>query len=104
MIELTDDSFQEEVEKCDIPVLVDFWSTWCNPCKMMAPILEEVEEHFSDKIKVCKANVEDVPDVISEYMVAALPTLILIKDGNVIKKEVGLKTKDALISMIEEVL
>jgi len=104
MIELTSDNFQEEVVGSEIPVLVDFWAPWCGPCKMMTPVIEELNEEHSDKIKICKINIDEVQDYPEEFAVNAIPALILVKDGVIVKKEIGLRTKKAIVAIIEEVL
>ena len=76
---ITDENFEEEVLKADIPVLVDFWAGWCGPCKMLAPIIEQIAAEQEGKIKVCKANVDDCMDTAAEYNVASIPTVLLFK-------------------------
>ena len=105
MIELTSDNFAEEVVGSKQPVLLDFWAPWCGPCKMMTPVLEEMSEEYSDTIKFCKVNIEDVPtdDMPDGFSISAIPTLMTVKNGAVVAKEVGLRSKEAIQSMIEEV-
>ena len=102
VIELTDTSFDEAVHSSDMPVLVDFWAPWCGPCKMMAPILEEIADEYSEKAKICKLNTDDARDSAMEFNISAIPTIILFKDGQVQKKWVGLASKKDLTAAIDE--
>jgi thioredoxin 1 len=85
-IQLTDATFDEEVKGADVPVLVDFWAEWCGPCKMIAPILEEIAGEQGDKLRIGKLNVDDNPSIAQRFEVMAIPTLILFKDGEVQKR------------------
>ena len=102
--ELTDASFDEIVHSSDVPILVDFWAPWCGPCKMIAPIIEEVAGNYSDKAKVCKVNTDEARDSAMEFGINAIPTLILFKDGQVKNKWVGLTSKKDLCAAIDELL
>ena len=104
VIELTDADFDEVVHSSDVPVLVDFWAPWCGPCKMMAPILEEIAGEYSDKAKICKLNTDDARDSAMEFGINAIPTIILFKDGQVQKKWIGLTSKKDLAAAIDELL
>ncbi|MCJ7730314.1 MAG: thioredoxin [Sedimentisphaerales bacterium] len=104
VLELTDADFDEVIHKSDVPVLVDFWAPWCGPCKMMAPIIEEVAKDFSGKAKIGKLNTDEARDSAMEFGISAIPTLILFKDGQVHKKWVGLTSKKELSSAIDELL
>jgi len=104
VVELTDADFDDFIHKSDTPVLVDFWAPWCGPCKMMAPIIEEVAKNYKDKAKVCKLNTDDARDSAMEFGISAIPTLILFKGGQVQKKWVGLTSKKDLASAIDELL
>ena len=104
VIELNDAAFDETVHNSDMPVLVDFWAPWCGPCKMMAPIIEDVANTYSDRAKVCKLNTDDARDSAMEFSINAIPTLILFKDGQVQKKWVGLTSKKDISAAIDELL
>jgi thioredoxin 1 len=104
VIELTDASFDEAVHNSDTPVLVDFWAPWCGPCKMLAPIIEEIADEYAGKAKVCKLNTDEARDSAIEFGINAIPTTILFKGGQVHKKWVGLTSKKDLIAAINELL
>ena len=102
--ELDDATFDKTVHDSDVPVLVDFWAPWCGPCKMIAPIIEEIADEYADKAKICKLNTDDARDSAMEFGISAIPTLILFKDGQVQKKWVGLTSKKDLAGAIDELL
>jgi thioredoxin 1 len=102
VIELTDTNFDEEINKSDVPVLVDFWAPWCGPCRMMAPIIEEFANDYQGKAKVCKLNTDEARDSAMEFGISAIPTLILFKGGQVQKKWVGLTSKKDLAAAVDE--
>ncbi len=104
VIELTDATFDQTVHSSDVPVLVDFWAPWCGPCKMIAPLVQEIADEYADKAKICKLNTDDARDSAMEFGISAIPTLILFKDGQVQKKWVGLTSKIDLAAAIDELL
>ena len=105
-IELTKDNFEAEVLKSEVPVLVDFWAPWCMPCRMMAPIIDELAEDFGEKIKITKMDTEnpDNTDLAIKYEIQSIPNLKLFKNGEVIGEFVGLKNKETLKGDIESLL
>ena len=103
-IHFTDDNFDNDVLKSKTPVLVDFWAEWCMPCQMVGPVVEELAEEFKDKVKVGKVNVDENPKVPGSYNVMSIPTLMVFKDGQPFKSMVGVQSKDALKTAIEEAM
>lgn len=104
IVTLDDSSFEEHLKSAELPVLVDFWAEWCGPCKVIAPILEELAQEQSDKLQVAKLNVDDNPDVSRRFEVMSIPTLILFKHGEPAKRIVGAKPKARLLQEISESL
>jgi thioredoxin 1 len=98
---LTDDSFEAEVVNADGPVLVDYWADWCGPCKMIAPILDEIAEEYKDKIKITKLNIDENPATPPKYGIRGIPTLMLFKGGNVEATKVGAVSKSQLTAFID---
>lgn len=99
---LTVENFETEVLKSDLPVLVDFWATWCGPCRMIAPIIEEIANDYEGKIKVGKINVDEQGELAVKYGISSIPTLLLFKGGEVVKKTLGYMPKDAVEKFINE--
>lgn len=101
IMKLTSENFGEEVLNANIPVLVDFWASWCGPCKMMAPVVEEIAKEMEGKAKVCKVNIDEEQDLATEYGIMSIPTFLIFKDGKVIKSTVGVQDKQKLISLLQ---
>ncbi|MEV0946969.1 thioredoxin [Rhodococcus sp. NPDC049939] len=103
-VTITDDSFQQDVLSSDKPVLVDFWAAWCGPCKMIAPVLEEIAGEHGDKLTIAKLDIDANPATARDFQVMSIPTLILFKDGKPINTIVGTKGKAALMTELSAVL
>lgn len=101
---LTDATFDEEVGSADVPILVDFWAEWCGPCKMVAPVLDEIGREQAGKIRIAKLNVDDNPEVARRFEVMSIPTMIVFKDGQPAKRMVGAKGKGQLLQELSEFL
>mgnify|MGYP006290968573 FL=1 len=101
IMEVTDSTFETEVLQADDPMLVDFWAEWCGPCKMVAPVVEEIAAEYSEKLQVAKMDVDNNRDTPAQYGIQGIPTLILFKDGEEAARIVGFRPKDA---MVEELL
>jgi thioredoxin 1 len=104
LVNVSDASFDSEVLKADLPVLVDFWAAWCGPCKMIAPILEEIATEFAGKLKVAKVDVDANQDTPAKYGVRGIPTLIIFKNGNAEATKVGALSKTQLTEFIKAAL
>ena len=92
-------NFNEEVLHSDRPVLLDFWASWCGPCRMVGPILDEIAEERED-IKVCKINIDEEPELASEYQIMSIPSLLVIRDGKIVNQSVGAKPKAQILDML----
>lgn len=104
IVHVTDASFEDEVLNANGPVLVDFWAEWCGPCKMIAPVLEEIAGDYADKLKVCKMDVDANPDTAPKYNVKGIPTMILFKNGNADARKVGAVSKSQLSAFIDSTI
>ena len=100
-VAVTDDTFDAEVKNSSVPVVVDFWAEWCGPCKMIAPVLDEIAEEYDGKIKVAKLNIDENPDTPPKYGVRGIPTLMLIKNGTIEATKVGAVSKSQLTAFID---
>lgn len=101
VITFTSENFESEVLKSEVPVLVDFWAAWCGPCRMIGPIVDELADEYQGKVKVGKVNVDEQREIASKYKVMSIPTLLLIKNGEVANQAVGARPKKDLKAMIE---
>ncbi len=100
-LKITKDNFEKEVLQSDKPVLLDFWASWCGPCKMVGPIVEQVAEEAAGLAKVGKINVDEEPELAQQFRVMSIPTLVVMKEGKVVQSTVGVQSKQALLSMIK---
>ncbi|AFZ50729.1 thioredoxin [Dactylococcopsis salina] len=102
--EVTDNSFQEEVLESTMTVLVDFWAPWCGPCRMVAPVVEEISQQYDGQVKVVKVNTDENPNVASQYGIRSIPTLMIFKDGQRVDMVVGAVPKTTLANTLEKYL
>jgi thioredoxin 1 len=102
-VTLTQDNFEKEVLQSPIPVMVDFWAEWCTPCKLQNPILEEIAKELAGKVKIAKLNVDNYPDLASNYNVMSIPTLKFLNKGQVVSEVIGLQSRERLLSEIQKI-
>lgn len=101
---VTDESFKDEVLESSIPVIVDFWATWCAPCRIIAPIVEELANEYDGKIKVCKLDVDNNPNTAIQYGVRSIPTLLFFKDGKVVGNIIGAVGKNVILEQLNRII
>lgn len=101
---VTDTDFQKEVIQSSIPVLVDFYADWCGPCKMLAPVLDQIAPEYEGRVKIVKVNVDNSPEAAQTYGVQSIPTLLFMKEGQVVNQAVGFQTKDKLAMAMNALL
>jgi thioredoxin 1 len=104
IINVTDDSFETDVINNEKPVLVDYWAQWCGPCKMIAPVLEDLAEDYADKLVIAKLNIDDNPATSPKYGIRGIPTLMIFKGGNVVATKVGALTRSQLVEFIDSAI
>jgi len=104
-MELNEKKFNKEVLECEKPVLVDFWAPWCGPCKMLLPIIEDLEKDYKGKdIKIFKVNIDENPQIATKFHIMSIPTILIFEKGKVKKQLVGLQTKEALKKVIDKII
>lgn len=99
-ITLTQENFEEEVLNSSLPVLVDFWATWCGPCKMIAPVVEEIADEYEGRIKVGKVNVDEEDELAAEYSISSIPTLLIFKNGEIVHTLIGYRPKEQILEYL----
>lgn len=104
IVSINKDNFESEVLKSDKLTLIDFWAPWCGPCKMVSPIIDELAEDYDGKVKFCKLNVDENPELSMQFRVMSIPTLIFFKDGDVVRREMGARGKEEFAQMIDSLL
>ena len=101
LVHVTDTSFESDVLQSEIPALIDFWAAWCGPCKMIAPLLEELSDEYAGRIKVCKIDVDSNPQTAAKYNVRGIPTLLVFKNGSIEATKVGALSKSQLVEFVD---
>jgi thioredoxin 1 len=104
LLELTNETFDEEVNSSEVPLIVDFWAEWCGPCRMVAPVLEQIATENAGKVRLAKLNVDDAPAIAQRYSIMSIPTIMVFKDGVMKKRIVGAKGKGQLLEDFAEFL
>lgn len=102
VLQVTDENFEEEVLKSDIPVLVDFWAEWCNPCKAIAPIIDQLADEYKGQVKFTKLNVDENKEIPSKYKIRGIPSLLIFKEGNNVANKVGALSRSQLADFLNE--
>ena len=102
VLRLTDRNFEQDVFQSEIPVMVDFWASWCPPCKMVEPVIEDLASEYADTIKFGKINIDQNPKVATEYQIKGVPTFILFNSGKIVERRVGAQSKEQLKEMLEK--
>ncbi|MBR4784928.1 MAG: thioredoxin [Fibrobacter sp.] len=100
-LNITKNNFEREVLRSDKPVLIDFWASWCGPCRMLSPVISEIAEEKAGEVKVCKVNVDEEAELASIFNVSSIPMLVVVKDGRVVNASVGVRPKDQILAMLK---
>lgn len=98
---ITKENFENEVIKSDKPVLIDFWATWCGPCQMLSPVIAEIADEYDEKVKVCKVNVDNEPELAAAFGVQSIPMLAVVKNGEVTDVAVGYRPKEEIVGLLD---
>ena len=98
---LSKDNYKKEVLDTDKTILIDFWASWCGPCKMLSPIIDEVANEVADNIKICKVNIDEQQDLATQFGIMSIPTLMVFKNGELVKRETGLRNKSAIFELMK---
>ena len=101
-LKITAENFEAEVMKSEIPVLIDFWASWCGPCRMIAPLIEEIAKDKEGQVKVCKVNVDEEPELANAFNVSSIPMVVAMKNGKVTKGLIGYQPKAKILSLLDE--
>ena len=101
VVTVTAENFNQEVLEADKTVLIDFWASWCGPCKMLSPVVDEIAEEVDSSVKICKINVDEQRGLANEFQIRSIPTLIVIKNGKMVNQSVGVKSKAEILSMLK---
>lgn len=103
-VKVTKSNFEEEVMNSSLPVVIDFWATWCGPCQMIGPVLSQIAEEYEGKLKVCKVNVDEETELAAAFKVSSIPMLVTVKNGKAVETAIGYRPKEEVVELVEKVL